>query len=127
MRPVNLRLFARQGDQTQVGLSTWPWPVVTDEITKVAGAAAIAALLDLLRAAAAVARSGHRLGEPHIEKDTIVERFRLRPGLRAAGAGVQARIRCGNGAHALVLDLTCNKKHGMTSARGHHHPTIVSA
>ena len=46
MRPVDLRLFARQGDQTQVRLGCWPWPVVADQITKVAGPARIAAFLD---------------------------------------------------------------------------------
>ena len=42
--PVDLRLLAGQGAQTQIGLRRRARPVTSDEVAEVAGAAAVAAL-----------------------------------------------------------------------------------
>ena len=46
MSPVDLTLFARQSDQTQIGLCRGPGPVVANEVAEVVGAADVATFLD---------------------------------------------------------------------------------
>ena len=46
MSPVDLGLFARQCNQTQVSFGYWAWPMVADEMAEVVRASRVAAFLD---------------------------------------------------------------------------------